>query len=104
MHSANASFFQTFQVNPGETQDKPLYELGNRQWDIPQLRRLLEEVLPTNHQLTDFEVEHNFETIGRRAMLLNARKLDHAQLSFWQSGTSPSAGGGSGSASCSRAS
>ena len=80
VHSANASFFQTFQVNPGETQDKPLYELGNRQWDIPQLRRLLEEVLPTNHELTDFEVEHNFETIGRRAMLLNARKLDRAQL------------------------
>jgi two-component system, chemotaxis family, CheB/CheR fusion protein len=80
VRSANESFFRTFQVNPGETQDKPLYELGNRQWDIRQLRRLLEEVLSTNQQFTDFEVEHNFETIGRRAMLLNARKLDRAQL------------------------
>jgi PAS domain S-box-containing protein len=59
---------------------RPLYELGNRQWNIPELRRLLEEVLPTDQQFNDFKVEHEFEGIGRRTMLLNGRRLDHVQL------------------------
>jgi two-component system, chemotaxis family, CheB/CheR fusion protein len=78
--SANESFYRTFGVVRAETQDRPLYELGNRQWDIPQLRRLLEDVLPHNHQFNDFEVEHEFDGIGRRIMLLNARRLDSIQL------------------------
>ena len=80
VQSANESFFRTFQVSREQTQDRPLYELGNRQWDIPQLRRLLDEVLPNDHQFNDFEVEHAFEGIGRRTMLLNGRRLDTAQL------------------------
>jgi hypothetical protein len=49
-----------------------IYDLGNRQWDIPKLRKLLEEILPQNTKFNDFEVEHHFETIGRKIMHLNA--------------------------------
>ncbi|MGH8531204.1 MAG: ATP-binding protein [Gammaproteobacteria bacterium] len=73
--SANRSFCQTFKVSPGEAQGQLLYDLGDRQWDIPKLRELLEEVLPKNTSFDDFEVEHDFETIGRRTMLLNARRI-----------------------------
>jgi two-component system CheB/CheR fusion protein len=80
VQSANESFYRIFRVPREETQDRPLYELGNRQWDIPKLRRLLEDVLPHDHQFSDFEVEHEFNHIGRRIMLLNARRLDSTQL------------------------
>ncbi|MGH6895388.1 MAG: chemotaxis protein CheB [Geminicoccaceae bacterium] len=80
VRSANASFYRTYQVGPEETVDRPIYELGNRQWDIPQLRRLLDEVLPTDKRFDEFEVEHAFETIGQRTMLLNARRIEAAQL------------------------
>ena len=73
--SANQSFYQNFQVTPGETENQFLYELGGRQWDIPRLRRLLEDVLPKETSFHDFEVDHTFETIGRRRMLLNGRKI-----------------------------
>jgi hypothetical protein len=54
---------------------RQLYELGNRQWDIPKLRELLETILPRNQILEDFEVEHDFPGIGKRKMLLNARRI-----------------------------
>ena len=73
--SANRSFYQTFKVTPEETEGRTIYELGNRQWDIPQLRQLLEQILPANTSFDDFEVEHDFPTIGRKVMLLNARRL-----------------------------
>ena len=72
---ANRSFYETFQVPRGETERRTLFELGNRQWDIPRLRAQLEEVLPRDSVFEDFEVDHEFETIGRRTMLLNARRL-----------------------------
>ena len=63
---------------------RQLYELGNRQWDIPKLRELLETKLPSIQVIEDFEVEHDFPVIGKRKMLLNARrttgKMDGAQL------------------------
>ena len=80
VRSANSSFYRTYHVSPEGTVDQPIYELGNRQWDIPELRRLLEEILPTNNAFDDFEVERDFETIGRRTMLLNARRLEAVQL------------------------
>jgi hypothetical protein len=52
-----------------------IYDLGNRQWDIPQLRELLEDILPQNTNFNDFEVEHHFETIGPKIMHLNARRI-----------------------------
>ncbi|HSO06082.1 MAG TPA: PAS domain S-box protein [Pelomicrobium sp.] len=78
--SANPAFFRHFRVEPAETLGRRIYELGNGQWNIPALRRLLEDVLPANHVFNDFEVEHEFDELGRRVMLLNARRLDHVQL------------------------
>jgi PAS domain S-box-containing protein len=72
---ANRSFYQTFQVSPEETENRLLYDVGNHQWDIPKLRELLEDILPRNEQFHDFEVEHDFPNIGRRTMLINARRL-----------------------------
>jgi diguanylate cyclase (GGDEF)-like protein/PAS domain S-box-containing protein len=73
--TANRSFYRTFQVNPEETEKKLIYDLGNRQWDIPMLRKMLENILPMNKVFEDYEVEHEFESIGRKTMLLNARKI-----------------------------
>ena len=73
--SANRSFYKTFQVEPEETEGKPIFELGNRQWDNPSLRELLEDILPKNTVFNDFEVDFEFPDIGRRVMLLNARRI-----------------------------
>ena len=80
VETANASFYNMFGVDEAETANKRVFDLGNGQWDIPELRRLLEEVLPKDKIVTGFEVTHTFETIGRRVMVLNARRLDHMQL------------------------
>jgi two-component system CheB/CheR fusion protein len=74
---ANSAFYRTFQVQPDETLGHLLYDLGNRQWDIPALRRLLEDILPQNTVFEDFEVTHEFERIGSRKMLLNARRIEN---------------------------
>lgn len=76
VRSANQSFYATFHVAEEETVGQLLYELGNRQWDIPKLRTLLGEVLPQKRALDDFELEANFESIGARIMQLNARTMD----------------------------
>ena len=73
--SVNRSFCQTFQVSPEETENCLIYEIGNHQWDIPSLRILLEEILPKNTSLQDFEVDHEFPTIGQKVMLVNARRI-----------------------------
>jgi len=84
--SANRAFYQTFQVTPEATQGQRVYDLGNGQWDIPKLRTLLEDVLPTHTSFQDFEVEHEFPSLGHRVMLLNARRIyrriDEAPLSL----------------------
>ena len=83
VRSANRAFYQTFHVSQEETEDRLIYELGNGQWDIPALRTLLEDVIPTSSVFNDFELEHTFPIIGRRIMLLNGRKLragSHAEL------------------------
>ena len=72
---ANQAFYQAFKVKPDETVGAVIYDLGNRQWDIPKLRELLEEILPQNTKFHDFEVEHEFETIGPKIMHLNARRV-----------------------------
>jgi len=73
--SANRSFYRTFEVAPAETVGQFIYDLGNRQWNIPRLRELLEDILPKNTTFDDYEVEHDFATIGRKTMLLNARRI-----------------------------
>ena len=75
VRSANRAFYQTFHVSSEETENRLIYELGNGQWDIPALRTLLEDVVPKSSVFNDFELEHTFPVIGRRVMLLNARKL-----------------------------
>src|SRR5688500_3759686 len=83
VRSANRAFYQTFHVSPDETVDRLIYELGNGQWDIPDLRTLLEDIVPKSSVFADFELEHTFPVIGRRVMLLNARKLQaghHGEL------------------------
>lgn len=73
--SVNRSFYRTFQVTPEETQGRLIYDLGNRQWDIPRLRELLEGILRQATEFNDFEVTQAFEHLGTRTMLLNARRI-----------------------------
>ena len=73
--SANRAFYQTFRTTPGETEGCHIYALGNGQWDIPAFHTLLETVIPHRASVDRFEVEHDFPTIGRRTMLVNARKI-----------------------------
>lgn len=73
--TANRSFYGTFQVAPEETEGRFVYSLGDHAWDIPSLRKLLEEIIPQNTHFDDFEVDHEFPVIGRRTMLLNARRI-----------------------------
>jgi two-component sensor histidine kinase len=73
--AASRSFYSTFQVVPSITQGQLLYELGDGQWDIPGLRILLERIVPEHGVMEDYEVDHQFPEIGRRTMLLNARKV-----------------------------
>src|SRR3954449_11392296 len=83
VRSANRAFYQTFHVSPVETEGRLIYKLGNGQWDIPDLRTLLEDIVPKSSVFDDFELEHTFPVIGRRVMLLNARKLQaghHGEL------------------------
>ncbi len=72
---ANHSFYRTFNVNPEQTEGMLIYDLGNGQWNIPKLKELLEDILPQNSTFNDFEVEHDFKTIGRKIMHLNARRI-----------------------------
>jgi len=74
--SANRSFYQNFHVTPEETQGRFIYDLGNGQWNIPRLRTLLDEVLSNRHPVHDFDVEHDFPTIGKKMMLLNAQRFE----------------------------
>ncbi len=73
--TGNNAFYKTFRVNEKETEDVLIYDLGNKQWDIPELRRLLEKILPEKSVFNNFEVTHTFSTIGERIMLLNAREV-----------------------------
>lgn len=73
--SANKAFYRFFQVKPQDMKGKRIYDLGDQQWDIPQLRRLLEQIIPEDNQFEDYEVEHDFPTIGRKTLLLNARRI-----------------------------
>jgi len=78
VRSVNRAFYEGFRVTPGETEGRYIYDLGNRQWAIPELRRLLEEVLPLAQVIEDYEIRHTFEHLGLRIMLLTARRLVQA--------------------------
>jgi two-component system, cell cycle sensor histidine kinase PleC len=74
--TASRSFYAVFMVKPEETMGQLIYDLGNKQWDIPKLRELLETILPRKTTFDNYEVEHDFTAIGRRIMLLNARQIE----------------------------
>jgi two-component system CheB/CheR fusion protein len=74
--TVSRSFYDFFKVKPAETVGQLIYDLGNKQWDIPKLRELLETILPQKATFDNYEVEHVFSTIGRRVMLLNARQIE----------------------------
>src|SRR5579863_6542675 len=73
--ATSRSFYSTFQVAPSSTQGQLVYELGDGQWDIPELRLLLERIVPEHGVMDDYEVERQFPDLGARTMLLNARKV-----------------------------
>lgn len=73
--AANEPFYNMFQVEPKDTENKIVYELGNGQWNIIKLRKLLEDILPKNSFFKGFEVTHKFPFIGNKTMILNARQI-----------------------------
>jgi len=73
--SANCSFYQTFKLAPEQTEGQLFFRLGNRRWHISKLRKLLKDFLVNNTTFDDFEVKHDFPAIGRRIMLVNARRI-----------------------------
>ena len=82
--SANRAFYRVFGVTPGDTEGRSVFALGSGQWDVPGLRTLLLEIIPRDRVFNDFEVSGDFPGLGRRVMLLNARKLyrpgNHTEL------------------------
>ncbi|MBI4267433.1 MAG: PAS domain-containing protein [Chloroflexi bacterium] len=73
--SANQAFYREFSATAAETEGKSIYEVADGQWNIPKLRELLENILPKNTSFENYEVDHEFSHLGRRIMLLNARRL-----------------------------
>ena len=73
--TANFGFYTTFKVTPEETIGNFIYDLGNRQWDIPKLRILLEDILPLDTVFNNYEVKHDFPRVGHKVILLNARQI-----------------------------
>jgi nitrogen-specific signal transduction histidine kinase len=78
---ANPAFYQKFHVSPKQTEGQKLYSLGTGQWDHPDLRRLLEEILPLSNQMDNFLVEFEYAHLGLCTMLLSARKMQANALS-----------------------
>jgi two-component system, chemotaxis family, CheB/CheR fusion protein len=73
--SVNEAFHQTFKINPLKSKDKNLFEIGEGQWNIPELKKLLLEILPQKNELKDFKVKYKFASVGEKTMLLNARSI-----------------------------
>jgi len=74
--AANRAFYRTFGVLAHDTEGCRIYDLGNGQWNVEDLRNLLEGIVPRNAQVSDYEVRHNFPNLGARTMLLNARRVE----------------------------
>lgn len=73
--SANKAFFDTFKMAEEETIGKLIFDLNGREWDVPELKRLLEDILPQNSHFNDYVVRHDFSRLGKKTMLLNARRV-----------------------------
>ncbi len=88
VQAASRAFFDTFGVDSDETIGQPFYGLGNGQWDIPELRRLLEDVIPRSAAVINYQVEHNFPRLGQRTMLLTADPMSDMPTFIMDSGPS----------------
>ena len=77
--AANETFYQLFKVARADTESKYVYNIGNKQWNIPALKKLLEEIVPCDTFFKDFEVDHYFPVIGRKIIMLNARQIFGAE-------------------------
>lgn len=77
--SANRSFYKMFNTVREQTADRFIYELDDKNWDLPRLRELLEQIIPKNNLFEDYEVEYNSEKAGRKKLLLNARQVFHGE-------------------------
>ena len=73
--SANRSFYDIFQLKKSETEGETLNKIGNGEWNISSLINLLEDALQKNKEMKDFELEHTFQKVGHKKMLLNARRI-----------------------------
>ena len=73
--TASNSFYEKFNVDHEQTRGRLFYDLGNGEWSVPALRTLLEKVIPHKMSVSDYEIVHNFQTLGKRTMLVNARKI-----------------------------
>lgn len=80
--AANESFYETFQVTRKNTENQNIYKLGNGQWNIPELRKLLDDILPKHTFFKGFQVAHEFPNIGRKVMILNARQIHIEETNF----------------------
>ncbi|MBC7546523.1 HAMP domain-containing histidine kinase [Candidatus Saccharibacteria bacterium] len=78
--TANLAFYQKFKVKKRDTEGKQIYDLGDNQWDAPELKELLENILPDHRILNNYAVTHNFPLLGTKTILLNARQVDSKQL------------------------
>lgn len=78
--AANELFYQTFQVRKEETEGQLIFDLGNRQWDIPELKILFTDIIPKKGVISNYGVVHSFETIGEKIMLLNAKQIETSQF------------------------
>ncbi|HEY7219863.1 MAG TPA: chemotaxis protein CheB [Candidatus Binatia bacterium] len=74
--SANRAFYQTFQTKPADTQDRSIFDIGSGEWNIPALRELLNDLVANNKAFSDHEIEHEVPGLGKRAVLLNAKRID----------------------------
>ncbi|MCU1257551.1 MAG: luxQ [Bryobacterales bacterium] len=77
---ANAAFYRTFGLTKRDTEGRSIYELANRAWDSPDLRRMLGEVLSANRAVDNFELERDFLHVGRKSLLINACRLNGGEM------------------------
>jgi len=78
--AANELFYSTFNVKKEETEGRLIFDLGNRQWDIPELRILFTDIIPKQGVISDYQVDHTFETIGEKIMCVNAKQIETSQM------------------------
>ncbi len=73
--SANTSFYKTFNLIKSETEGHKIYELGKESWNMPSLRKLLEDILPKNKEMNDYELEQKFPDVEHKKLILNAKRI-----------------------------